>query len=86
MREIIRAAGLREPDVVQYGHGEIELVWREEKLVVVVGEIPHDADEAEVFRTGPDWLDLEETAEPDPDEPDPDDESPDPDADDDLPF
>jgi hypothetical protein len=45
MREILAEAGLREPDEVRYGDGEIVLRWYEERLEVVVDEIP-DVDDA----------------------------------------
>lgn len=45
MREILEEAGLPEPDEVRYGDGEIVLRWYEQKLEVVIDEIP-DVDDA----------------------------------------
>jgi hypothetical protein len=44
MREILGEAGLPEPDQVEYGEGEIALRWYEQKLEVVIDEIPAVAD------------------------------------------
>jgi len=43
MRELVREAGLPEPDEVEYRDTSIVLFWHEEKLVVEVDEIPVDA-------------------------------------------
>jgi hypothetical protein len=42
MRDIVREAGLPEPDRVEYEESSIFLYWDEEKLVVEVDEIPVD--------------------------------------------
>ena len=42
MRELVREAGLPEPDEVEYRDTSIVLFWHEEKLVVEVDEIPVD--------------------------------------------
>jgi len=36
MLELLEAAGLPEPDEVEYGHECIRLFWHDSKLVVVV--------------------------------------------------
>ena len=42
MRELVREAGLTEPDEVEYRDTSIVLLWHEEKLAVEIDEIPVD--------------------------------------------
>jgi hypothetical protein len=40
MRELLRVAGMPEPDEVEYGEACIWLRWYEQQLTVMVDEIP----------------------------------------------
>jgi hypothetical protein len=46
MREILRDAGLQQPDEVQYGEACVWLVWHEQKLVIQIDEIPRGCGES----------------------------------------